>query len=187
MAVTTTNLIMGPGSLYSGAFGATEPVDTAVNSAPAASAWTDLGGTLNGVELTISQKYTALDVDQLVDVPERRLTSREIMVTTELAEPTMNNLTLALNNNVTAASAVGYSNVQPALGTSATQSTYAALIFDGFAPNGFRRRVIVRKALQTSDMKVKNDKKNQTTLPVVFEAHYVSSSIAPFKVVDQTA
>ena len=58
MAVTTTNLIMGPANLYIATFGATEPADTDVNTTPPASSWTDLGGTQDGVKLSIDQTYT---------------------------------------------------------------------------------------------------------------------------------
>jgi hypothetical protein len=36
MPVTTTNLIQGPATLYVGAFGAAEPTDALINTAPAA-------------------------------------------------------------------------------------------------------------------------------------------------------
>ena len=45
MSVTATNLCLGPGTLYTGAFGAAEPADADVNTTPEVSAWTDLGGT----------------------------------------------------------------------------------------------------------------------------------------------
>ena len=86
MAVTTTNLIMGPADLYIGSFGATEPLDTAVNVSPAASSWTDLGGTQDGVKLSVDQTYTPLEVDQIVDEPGARLTKRMFTIETNLAD-----------------------------------------------------------------------------------------------------
>src|SRR5690348_2244898 len=96
MAVTPTNLIMGPGDLWTGAFGVTEPLDTALGTAPA-TGWTSTGGTMDGVEMVVDQKYTSLDVDQVVDIVGRRLTSRDISVSTNLAEPTLANFSIALN------------------------------------------------------------------------------------------
>jgi hypothetical protein len=62
-----------------------------------------------------------------------------------------------------------------------------AVILDGYAPAGFRRRVIIRKALNTSSLKSSYAKDKETYIPVSFAGHYVSSSITPFHVVDQTS
>lgn len=186
MAVTTTNLIMGPATLYIGAFGATEPADAAVNSSPAASAWTDVGGTQDGVKYTIDQTYTELEVDQIVDIPGRRLTKREAMIETNLAEPTLENMAYVLNGG-TAASGSGYKSYEPAFATSATQPTYHAAILDGFAPGSYARRLILRKILSVDAVESELKKDGQTMFSVKFSCHYVTSAIAPFKIVDQTA
>lgn len=189
MSVTATNLTMGPGTLYTGAFGATEPADTAVNATPAASAWTDVGGTDGGVKLSVDQKFTELTVDQIVDSVGRRLTQREVMLDTNLAEPTLANLSMAMNGG-TAATGSGFASLEPLNVTSATQPTYIAVIMDGYAPGTtqtFRRRVIARKCLNTSRLDMAYSKDKQTFIPVTFSAHYVSSSIASFHVVDQTS
>lgn len=186
MAITATNLILGPGTLYTGVFGAVEPADAAVNTTPAASAWTDMGATDGGVKLTIDQKFTELTVDQVVDSLGRRLTQREIMVDTNLAEPTLANLSTAMNGG-TSATGSGYATLDPLNVTSATQPTYIAVLLDGYAPAGFRRRVIIRKALNTSSIQSAYAKDKETYIPVTFNGHYVSSSITPFHVVDQTS
>lgn len=189
MAVTTSNLILGPGTLYTGDFGATEPADTAVATAPDV-AWTDAGGTQDGVELAVNQEYTELEVDQIVDVPERRLTKREATLKTNLAEATLENLAVALNGGTIASGGTGataYKSLTPTASTSAHQVTYKALLFDGFAPAGKPRRVIVRKALSTDNVEFAYKKDEQTVFTVMFSAHYVSASIAPFKIVDGTA
>jgi hypothetical protein len=61
------------------------------------------------------------------------------------------------------------------------------MIFDGYAPAGFRRRVIARKVLSTNNVAFEYSKKNQTELTVEFSCHYVSSTVKPWKVVDQTS
>jgi hypothetical protein len=186
MSITATNLILGPGTLYNGLFGATEPADTAVNTTPAASAWTDMGATDGGVTLTIDQKYTELTVDQVVDSLGRRLTQREILIDTNLAEPTLANLSLSINGG-TAATGAGFSSLDPLNVTSATQPNYFAVILDGYAPAGFRRRLIVRKALNIASIKSMYAKDKESYIPVSFAGHYVSNSITPFHVVDQTS
>lgn len=185
MAVVTSNLIMGPGELYSGDFGATEPLDTAVETAPGV-AFTDVGGTSDGVNLSINQEYTPLAVDQIVDVPERRMTSREFTIATNLAEPTLDNLALALNEDpaVALTEGAGFRKLSPKNDNSATQPVYKALLFDGFAPAGFNRRVIGRKMLSTNNVETAYSKSNQTVFAVTFSGHYVSASIKPFVVID---
>lgn len=189
MSVNPTNLIMGPADMYLGMFAGSnavvEPEDTDVNTAPAASAnWTDVGGTSGGVQLVINMAYTALDCDQLVDVPERRISSRDVTITTSMAEGTLENLTALMNDSVTSSGA-GYKTLEPSLGNSATQPSYRAALFDGFAPNSLRRRVIVRKVLNTNDISTSFEKAAQSLLSVQLNAHYISSTVAPFKITDQ--
>lgn len=182
MAVSVTNLILGPADLYTGAFGVAEPADTAVASPPGVG-WTDVGGTSDGAELEIAQEFTELTVDQIVDVPGRRLTKRDVMLATNMAEPTLENLSLAMNGG-TIATGAGFKSLEPNYATSATQPTYKALLLDGYSANSLRRRVIVRKTLSTDNVKFAYTKDKQTVYTVKFSAHYVSASIAPFKVID---
>lgn len=189
MAVTATNLIQGPGTLYTDTFGVSEPADTAVASAPGGT-WVDVGGTQDGVKLTVAQEYSELEVDQVVDVPGRRLTKRDISVATNLAEPTLVNLGLALNGGTQGSGGTGgtaYLSYDPAMDGAATQPTYKALLFDGWAPNGKVRRVIVRKVLSIESIESSYKKDEQTLFPVTFAAHWVSSSIKPFHIVDGNA
>lgn len=187
MAVTATNITQGPATMYTGAFGATEPIGTAVNTTPPASSWTDVGGTQEGVKLSIDQTYVELEVDQIVDRVGSRLTKRDFTVATSLAEPTLENLSLSMNGG-TAASGAGYKNFEPSFASSATQPAYKALLFDGWAPGGaFNRRAIVRKVLSVKATEAAYTKDKMTIFAVEFAGHYVSSSIAPLHIVDQTS
>jgi hypothetical protein len=186
MSVTTTNLILGPAQFYSGAYGATEPLDTAVATVPDSLVWTDVGGTTDGVSVVLAQDFTELQVDQIVDRLGSRLSKREQSIKTNMAEPTLENLSLALNG-ATIASGSGYKSLEPNYATSATQPTYKAILIDGYAPGGFRRRIIVRRALSTANVEFAYKKDDQNVFTVTFTGHYVSSSIAPFKIVDQTS
>lgn len=184
--VTASNLTMGPGDLYSGIVGAVEPLDAAVNIAPAASAWNGLGGTNGGVKVTFQRSYDELVVDQIVDIVGRRLTKREFTLDTTLTEPTMENLVLSMNETPAVTGAT-YKMMEPTNDNSASQANYYAIIMDGYAPGGFRRRIIGRRMLSVSNVAFEYGKKNQTEYAVQFSGHYVSSAIKPFKVVDQTS
>lgn len=186
MAVTTTNLIQGPGTLYSGLFGATEPVDTAVNAIPAASAWTDMGGTQDGVKLSVDQTYSELEVDQITLRVGSRLTKQEFTIQTSLAEATLENLSTTLNGG-TSASGSGWKSFDPNVTSSATQPNYFAVIMDGYAPSQFRRRIIGRRMLNTDSVELAYTKDKQTLIPLKLSGHYVSSVITPFHLVDQTS
>lgn len=185
MAVTADNLIQGPGTLYLGAFGATEPADSAVNTTPSASTWTDLGGTSDGATITMTQAFSELKVDQLIETVGRRLTQRDVGVKTSLAEPTLANLALTTNNSSPVASS-GYTTLDLDTATSATQPLYKAFMIDGYAPAGLRRRIIIRKGLNTASPELAYKKDAMTLIPVEFASHYVSSSIKSVHMVDET-
>lgn len=185
MPVTTTNLIMGPADLYTAPIGTAEPLDTALATAPT-SPWVSTGGTSDGVNLVVDQKYTALEVDQVVDVVGRRLTSRDITVETNMAEPTLDNFKLALNGG-TVATVTQVTSFEPAYATSATQPGYVMALVDGYAPNSKRRRIVVRKALSTDKVAFAYQKDKQTVYSVQFSAHYVTSSIAPIRITDDVS
>lgn len=184
MTVTVTDLIEGPATLYYGVFGAAEPLDTEVNGTPAASAWTDLGATQGGVKVSINQTYTEMEVDQIIDIAGSRLTKRVVMITTNLAQPTLDNLARVMNTTAPVTGA-GFKKLEPSGDTSATQPAYSAILLDGYAPNTKKRRVILRKTLSTEALDSEYKKDGMTLLPSGWKAHYVSSSIKPFAIIDE--
>lgn len=193
MAVqNVANVLMGPATLYAGAQGVITamPADTAVNSTPAASAWTDLGGTDGGVTFEITPKFSDLSVDQVVDLLGQRLTSRTVTVSTTLSEATLANLALALNTTVGSTGA-NYATSEPNYGQFATQVPYISLLMDGWAPTGTvanaRRRIYFPRVLSTGKMTIAYTQDKQVGYTVSFQAFYASGSVAPWHVVDQTA
>jgi len=183
MAVTTGNLAMGPGTLYVGLFGAAEPLDSQVNGTPAVSAWTNPGGTLGGLKFTETKTFKELEVDQIVETPERRVTKREVTLATQLAEVTFANLILALNGGTATTTDPNFDTFDPDAGNSGDSPAYKAIIFDGFGGGGFRRRVFIRKVLSTENVEVAHGKEDQSVYPVTFTSHYVSSAIRSWRVV----
>lgn len=179
MPVTATNLIQGPATLYTGIFGATEPATVATTPA---TGWTDVGGTRDGVELTIADEYAVLEVDQLIYEAGRRRTKRVVTAKTSLAEATLANLALAVANSAPVANVLTADD-----GLAAFAPAYQALLIDGIAPGGFRRRIVLRKTLPTDSVGVAYKKDGQTLIPVTWTLHWVSSSIAPFKIEDATS
>jgi hypothetical protein len=179
MAVTSTNLIQGPATLYYGLFGATEPATIATT--PGAG-WTDAGGTKDGVALNIETEWSELSVDQLVDVVARRRIGRKVNVKTSLAEPTLALLAQAVANTAPVSNVLEGDD-----GLAAFAPAYGAILVDGIAPGGFRRRIILRKTLPIDNVEMAYKKDGQTLIPVTWAIHWVSTSIKPFKIEDATS
>jgi len=179
MAVTSTNLIQGPATMFIAAFGSTEPVSISV--APAAP-FTDVGGTMDGIALTVADEYQVLGVDQIIYEMGRIRSGRQVMAKTNLAEPTLVNLAHAINNTAPSTNVLEGDD-----GVGAFIPVYKSLIIDGIAPGGFRRRITLRKCLQIDAVETSYKKDGQTLFPVNFAIHWVSSSIKPFKIEDATA
>ncbi|MHB1957080.1 MAG: hypothetical protein ACYCOU_25470, partial [Sulfobacillus sp.] len=121
-----------------------------------------------------------------------RLSGRTVTVVANLLEATMQNLWLAMNQAAIQNQLNGVTTLDPITTTSATQPTYIALLIDGWATTlntglQARRRLIVRKVLNDLKASAKYDMTNQITWDCTFTAYYVSSTIAPFHIQDQTA
>lgn len=187
---SATNLIAGPASLHTGAFGVTEPADTAVATAPGVG-WTDVGGTDDGVTLNVSREYIKLRMDQIVDTPARRMTERDVTIVTNMAEGTLANLNIALAQSEApetgGTGATAFAAIDIEGDDAGAEPTYIAVLVDGKAPNGKRRRIIGRKCLSIEEVEFAYKKDEQTFFPVTFACHWVSSSIRPVRIVDSTA
>lgn len=186
MSVNGANLVQGPAVLYIAAFGATEPLDSAVGSPPT-SAWTDLGGTTDGVTLTWNREFSALTVDQILYTMATQPTGIDLQVKTNLAEATLQNLERILNGGTLTVSA-SYSSYEPEVQAGNFQPVYSALIVDGWAPGAAkRRRVIMRKVLAIDNIESAYKKDGMFVYPTSFRVHYVSNAITPFHIVDDTS
>lgn len=178
MSVTATNLIQGPATLYRGAFGALEPADfsTPIDSA----VWRDLGGTQDGISFSIESEWSPLTVDQLVDEAGVTRVSRKVSIKTSLAEATLQNLALATAN---AAPVDGV--LEPSMGVESFLPEYSAIMLEGIAPGGVRRRVFIRRSVSSDSVESSYKKDGQTLVPVTFAGYYVSPTIRPFRIVDE--
>lgn len=191
MAFNPNNLVLGPGDLYVGDFGATEPADAEYGEPPNASDWTDVGGTMDGVNFQQNLEFTQLEVDQTIDAPESRATKREFKLVTNLAEPTLENYKLASNGGTI--STVGlpeaaYSKFEPDTdSTSGTRPNYKAMIFDGPGPSGKQRRFLGRKMLQVGNVEYAYHKEEQTVLTCEFLGHAVSRTVKPYYYIDDAS
>jgi hypothetical protein len=188
------NALMGPASIYAGPLGVitAAPADALVNAAPG-TAWTDLGGTNGGANFSVDPKLTELTMDQVVDVIEERLTGRTVMVTVALAENTLQNLARALNCGLETAGS-NYQGFTPVYDSTATQIQKFSLLLDGFAPPvstptpiaSPRRRLYLPRVQQVGKIEVVYAKDKQQLYSCQFKAYYVSTTVPPFRWLDQT-
>ena len=193
MAITPLNICMGPANLYWGPFGSVEPTYLNLTSTPA-SPWTDVGAIADGtsVLLEVDQTYTEISAEQTIDPLGARLTKRTIQVTASLEEVTLNNMTLAMNQLANTSVQTAYSVLDPVTGSAQSQPVYTALIIDGWAPTAgttetsCRRRIVIRKCLSNSKVDIEYEKSKPSIFACVWTAYYVSGTIAPFEITDQT-
>jgi hypothetical protein len=195
MAIQPLNICMGPATVYWAPFGSTEPAYTAITSPPNSAVWTDVGGTADGssVLLEVEMSFTDIGCEQLIDPIGARLSKRVIQVTVSLEEATLSNMNLAMNQLLTQTPGSGYTVADPITTNYSTQPTYSAIIIDGFAPTTgtteteCRRRIIVRKCLSSSKVDLEYEKTKAVLFNTTWTGYWVSSSISPFEIVDQTS
>ena len=194
MAIQPFNICQGPATLRWAPFGATEPADSAVTTAPNSAVWTDVGGTADGTSILmeVDLTYTDLAMDQLIDQAGARLTKRMVQITAALEEATLANLNLATNQLNTISVQSNYTTLDPLTGLASSQPTYTALIIDGWAPtlstgSSARRRIILRKTISQAKVALEYEKSKPNLFNCTFTSYYISSGIAPYHLVDQTA
>lgn len=188
MTVTVTNLLAGPATaVWVGDFGAAEPAT--IDAAPAVG-FRNIGGTQGGLRLIADREMFRLEVDQIPGRVASQLTSEDFSVQTSLAEATLENYALTVNaadEDVDATTVPGEKSLDLGLADTEAAPNYRCVIVDGRAPNGKKRRVIIRKVLSTASVETPMERGGQTVYPVTWTAHYVSDSIAPVRKIDATA
>jgi hypothetical protein len=177
MGVTATNAMGGPIKLYTGLVGVTEP---ATASAAPGAGLTDVGGTESGAVLTLSETYTKYQYDQVAMPVGADINTQAATLATNLAEPTLANLRLALNKLASAATDLEF------FGDDLTNSSpqYAALVAVGKKPGGGPRLWVLRRCLASGNVGIPFKKDGQTVFPITWEAYFVSSSITPVRTDD---
>lgn len=187
-------VVAGPAMLYTGALGVltAAPADDAVNSAPAASAYTLVQGTMGGVTWSHEDKPLALTVDQVPYGIDDRVQEIDLQVVTTIAAASLANLALALNTTV-GATGSGYATLDAPLGTSMTQRPTTTLLIDGFAPTGDsgvvgpRRRLYLPRCRQFGKVQAVYARDKQVGWDVTWNVYYVNDTTPPYHITDQTA
>jgi len=103
---TSTNIIVGAAALFVAdttltpgtleAFDSTESFKETLSTAPASSDYTNVGYTMNGLELQFQPDFGEVQVDQVLDVAKLYKQGMQVNLATAFAEATLENLLLAL-------------------------------------------------------------------------------------------
>ena len=143
MAVNVSNIVVGEATLKIG--------DSAnATSIGTMDAFSDLGATQNGVEISWEPDMVDIEIDQFGDAARIVQSKVKVMVKTTLAEATLNNLALAWNYDSVGATDVvsnnDGSNTKTFLFGAQTVFPYEkAIVITGTAPNSAAGGVKTRK------------------------------------------
>lgn len=180
MGVTASNAMMGPVSVLTAPFGTTEPTDA--ETAPAAG-WIDAGGTSGGATLNLGQTHTPIRFDQIPMDVGTRLTNQECSVVTQLAEPTLENLRVALSMAAAATDEIEWGGEV----ASNDEPDYAAVMLRGSKPGGGPRMWIVRRCLSVEQVGMSFTLDGQTVVPITLRGYFVSQSVKAVRISDKAA
>lgn len=178
MPINVSNLIAGPADLYEFEVGLDEPTTPVGFTAPVG--WRNLGGTNDGVNVTVGQTFEAVTSDQTVDTIASLPTERNVTIETNLLERTMDNLKASLNGG-TIVTGGGVDTFEPITDIVANAPEYRGIgLYGKSAINGKAGLLIVRRCLVTDDVSFSYKKDAAQMLAVTWTAHYVSATIGPW-------
>jgi hypothetical protein len=144
---TPTAISLGPGYLYAGPVGVTEPSDLATAWAAVSASWVALGYTDEGSEFGYSPSTDNVEVAEELDPVKVVTTGRASTVSFAMAELTATHLQIAMNGG-TITAGVGIVTFEPPdLGS----ETRLAL---GFESEDHQERWIYRQCFQTGDVSI---------------------------------
>lgn len=193
--LVANNTVRGPANVWVGTFGVTEPAQSnAALIADPSTGWTSIGLTTGGVTWDDDQTVSGTRADQVLDEIGARITARKTMVTFSMEEPTLARLAIVLNNFGTVSSpGSGISVYDPGQFNAGNIPSYTAILVDGWGPQisgggAARRRAIFRKVLNTaSKVEAVYDPTKDGVWAFSGQCYFVSTSISPYVVMDQTA
>lgn len=166
----------GPGKIYAGPVGTTEPTDltTALNAA-----WLYVGYTDAGHTFTSTRGYENIEVAETL-LPLRKVaTSLDEQLEFAFAEITAKNLQRALNGATIAASGTGPTSIDKVepLAFGATETRIALL----WEADNQSERFVFRKCLQTGPIAVARQRgATKATIPVTFSLEQPDGGLRPW-------
>lgn len=192
--INPLNTIKGEAYVWVGAFGVTEPAQTnAALVADPGAGWTFIGATQGGVSWDDTDTISDTTADQVIDPIGGRVTARKTTLMFNLLEPTLARLAIALNSfGAVTTPASGVSLFDPGQPTAGSIPSYSAYLIDGWAPQisgggRARRRGIFRKVLNQPKITAASDPTKDQVLAISAQCYFVSNSLSPYIILDQTS
>lgn len=168
-------LALGPGLLYIGPLGTTEPVDLVTDWGTVSAGWVLLGYTDSGSEFKYAVATDTVDVAEELDPIFNEATSRSGSVSFSLAEITATNLKRAMNGG-TITTGTGIVTFEPPdLG-----SVVRTML--GFQSEDGTERWVYRQCFQTGDMTISRAKgASKATISCEFMLEKPATGSRPWK------
>ena len=170
-------LALGPGYLFAGPLGTTEPSDLVTAWTSVSAAWLALGYTETGSEFDYNLNTGEVLVAEELDPVAVATTGRSSTVVFNLSQLTVTNLKLAMNGGVVTTGA-GIATIEPPdLGTEVRTML-------GWEAEDHSERWIWRQCLQSGTMKIVRQKgNNNATIQTSFSLEKPSSGARLFKAI----
>jgi hypothetical protein len=168
-------LSLGPGYLYAGPLGTTEPSDLEAPWQQVSLGWIFLGYTDAGSEFDYALSTSPVNVAEELDPVVNATDGRTSTVTFVLAQLTATNLKLAMNGGVITQSTGVVTVEPPDLGTEVRTML-------GFESEDHTERWVYRQCLQTGTMKIVRAKgANNATIATTFSLEKPATGSRLFK------
>jgi hypothetical protein len=170
---------LDPSAATGTAFVNTASYRTTLATAPATDNWRNVGYTNNGLQITYNPSYGAVTVDQLLDSAKLFKESMEVMLATEMAEGTLENVMVVFGQGTSTLSAAPTASTPQTLGLEAgalgVAPTERQLVAVGPAPDhkvtsysNNERVYYARRVLSVQQSQFSLARNNPTTFPVTF-------------------
>ncbi len=163
-------ILTGVGTLYIADAGTAAP---AVNETPDSSDWTELGETDDGVKITKSDEYEKLTTDQRTGAVKAVRTEETLVVETNLAQATLENLAAALGgatvtDTAPTSTTIGTRSMGLHLGGDVNEY---AFLFRANSPYGdYLAQFYIPRGFFSGEVGMEYKKDDKVLIPVTFEA-----------------
>ncbi len=168
MASDARQYVIGPGDLYVAPGGSPAPSDDPTSAPPVA--YVHLGYLEKPAEVTVKRTWLDKEPQQAQGTVAKFVTSTKVHIKTDLAQATLDNLLVALANQGTVTTVGNVRVFEPDFSLSFIAPI--ALILDGPAPQGGRRRTFASRAVSMADVTLTADRANTGFIAVEFELLY---------------
>lgn len=192
MPYQSSNIVVGPGTLYAAPLGTTEP--TACTGAWP-TGWNALGFTAQGSKFDYKITASPLQAEESLWTPKQVLSDEAADFTFELEEATFQSWQLALNAGIGTGQLTSNTGTNAGDGSSWVEPVQQGSevrvmlgwdsLYQGTTSGPVQGRLIVRQCLQTGSPSISRRKgANPATLALTFSAELPATGLQPFRFIN---